>query len=84
MNSITNQNTFIPPPQSQPDVKISKTLTLELTTPVDDRRPVYIVGNFNNWTVDESRFQMRRVSKGHFVYTFPKAMTLTQPPRTYL
>ena len=79
MNSITDQNTFIPPPQSQPDVKISKTLTLELTTPVDDRRPVYIVGNFNNWTVDESRFQMRRVSKGHFVFTFPKNLTLTQP-----
>jgi hypothetical protein len=57
----------------------SKTLTLELTTPTDDRRPVYVVGNFNNWTVDESRFEMRRVSKGKFVYTFPSDLNLPRP-----
>ncbi len=56
-----------------------KTLTLELTTPVDDRRPVYVVGNFNNWTVDESRFEMRRISKGKFVYTFPSDLNLPRP-----
>lgn len=57
----------------------SKTLTLELTTPVDDRRPVFVVGNFNNWTVDESRFEMRRVAKGRFVYTFPSDLNLPRP-----
>jgi predicted alpha/beta superfamily hydrolase len=56
-----------------------KTLTLELTTPVDDRRPVYVVGNFNNWTVDESRFEMRRVSKSRYVFTFPSDVQLPRP-----
>lgn len=58
---------------------VTKRLTLELTTPIDDRRPVFLVGNFNNWQVDESRFEMRRIAKGRFVFTFPKDMVLPQP-----
>jgi predicted alpha/beta superfamily hydrolase len=46
-------------------------LTLELTTPIDDRRPVYIVGNFNNWTTEQARFKMTRVAYGKFMFTFP-------------
>jgi predicted alpha/beta superfamily hydrolase len=53
-----------------------QSLTLELTTPVDDRRPVYVVGNFNNWVTEQSRFQMRRVANGRFMLTFPPEMTL--------
>ena len=80
MNSIAEQLPFTTPPsQSRSFGIVQKTLTLELTTPVDDQRPVYIVGNFNNWVVDEPRFQMRRVSKGRFVYTFPSDLTLPQP-----
>jgi predicted alpha/beta superfamily hydrolase len=51
-------------------------LTLELTTPIDDRRPVYIVGNFNNWVTEQTRFQMRRVANGRFMFTFPLELTL--------
>ena len=53
-----------------------QTLTIELTTPIDDRRPVYIVGNFNNWTPEQIRFKMTRVSKGRFMLTFPSDIHL--------
>lgn len=53
-------------------------LTLELTTPIDDRRPVYVVGNFNNWTTEQARFKMRRVATGKFVLTFPPDVLLPQ------
>jgi predicted alpha/beta superfamily hydrolase len=53
-------------------------LCVEMTTPVDDKRPVYIVGNFNNWTVDESRFRLTRVSPGKFNFTFPADVQLQQ------
>lgn len=51
-------------------------LTIELTTPVDDNRPVYIVGNFNNWHVDEQRFKLHRLTQGKFIFTFPTNMVL--------
>jgi predicted alpha/beta superfamily hydrolase len=53
-----------------------QSLTLELTTPIDDRRPVYVVGNFNNWVTEQTRFQMRRVANGRFMFTFPTELTL--------
>jgi predicted alpha/beta superfamily hydrolase len=58
----------------QPTKKQS--LTLELTTPIDDRRPVYVVGNFNNWMTEQARFQMRRVANGRFMFTFPTDLVL--------
>ena len=54
----------------------TQTLTIELTTPVDDSRPVYIVGNFNNWNVDEQRFKLRRLAQGKFIFTFPSDLIL--------
>jgi predicted alpha/beta superfamily hydrolase len=53
-------------------------LIIELLTPVDDRRPVYIVGNFNNWVVDEERFRLRRVAEGKFRFVFPPDVQLQQ------
>jgi predicted alpha/beta superfamily hydrolase len=53
-----------------------QSLTLELTTPIDDRRPVYVVGNFNNWMTEQTRFQMRRVANGRFMFTFPPELIL--------
>ena len=60
----------------QQSQQTSQTLTIELTTPVDDSRPVYIVGNFNNWNVDEQRFRLRRLTQGKFIFTFPLDMIL--------
>ena len=59
-----------------PPQQINSALTIELTTPIDDTRPVFIVGNFNNWTVDEPRFKLRRLSHGKFMFTFPRDVTL--------
>ncbi len=53
-------------------------LSVELTTPVDDPRPVYIVGNFNNWRVDEERFRMKRIAHGRFCFHFPTDVTLPE------
>jgi predicted alpha/beta superfamily hydrolase len=53
-----------------------QTLTIELTTPIDDRRPVYVVGNFNDWTTEQTRFKMTRVANGRFMLTFPSDIHL--------
>ena len=62
----------------EPQRADNQSLTLELTTPIDDRRPVFVVGNFNHWTTDEPRFQMRRVARDKFVFTFPNDVQLPQ------
>ena len=63
---------------TQPHQANNNTLSIELTTPVDDKRPVYIVGNFNNWTVDETRFRLKRTGAGKFTFTFPPDVQLQQ------
>lgn len=51
---------------------ISSTKTIFLNTPDDDDRPVYISGNFNNWTTQDRRFLMKKISKGKYELTFPE------------
>ncbi len=63
---------------TQPHRANNNTLSIELTTPVDDKRPIYIVGNFNNWTVDETRFRLKRTGAGKFTFTFPEDVQLQQ------
>ncbi len=48
----------------------SAMLTLELFTPSDDTRPVFITGNFNGWATKDERFKMSRTKKGYYSYTF--------------
>jgi predicted alpha/beta superfamily hydrolase len=45
-------------------------LTLELTTAQDDERPVYISGNFCDWFPDKADFEMKKVKKGKYKFTF--------------
>ncbi len=52
------------------------TLTIELTTSIDDRRPVYLVGNFNNWNAEDTQFKLKRTAFGKFSYSFPIDMSL--------
>jgi len=52
-----------------------KTRTIELTTPDDDARPVYLAGNFNNWVTQDSRFKMNKISKGKYEFIFPDEET---------
>ncbi|WP_425639369.1 alpha/beta hydrolase [Algoriphagus yeomjeoni] len=50
---------------------VKKTKTIFLSTSDDDDRPVYISGNFNNWTTQDRRFLMKKISKGKYEFTFP-------------
>lgn len=59
---------------STPQVK--KTKTILLNTPDDDDRPVYISGNFNNWTTQDRRFQMKKIANGTYEFTFPESVEL--------
>lgn len=49
---------------------IEPQLNILLTTDEDDDRPVYISGNFNQWITQDKRFQMEKVAKGLYHYTF--------------
>ena len=50
----------------------SKKKTITLHTPIDDERPVYISGNFNNWTTQDRRFLMKKIANGKYEFTFPE------------
>ncbi len=54
----------------------NKTFKLELTTAVIDDRPVYVSGNFNDWSTHNERFEMKRLARGRYEYTFPADMPL--------
>jgi predicted alpha/beta superfamily hydrolase len=45
-------------------------LTLELFTPSDDARPVFVTGNFNGWATRDEQYKMLKVKDGHYQYTF--------------
>jgi len=45
-------------------------LTLELFTPDDDARPVFVTGNFNGWATRDEQYKMEKVKEGHYQYTF--------------
>ena len=47
------------------------TRTIQLQTPDDDDRPVYLSGNFNNWVTQDHQFLMKKESKGKYTFTFP-------------
>lgn len=47
-------------------------LIIELTTALDNGKlPVYIVGNFNNWQVNDEQFRMTKIAEGKYEYVFP-------------
>lgn len=45
-------------------------LKLELYTPDDDVRPVFLTGSFNGWATRDERFKMMKIKDGHYEYTF--------------
>ncbi|MBD2699005.1 carbohydrate esterase [Spirosoma sp. BT702] len=55
---------------------MSSSLRLELTTPDNDERPVYVSGNFCDWLPDIDVFQMTPVGPGQFIYEFPGDLPL--------
>ena len=53
------------------------TLHIDLTTPALDDRPVYVTGNFCEWTVNPDAFQLQPAVPGH--YTIDLFVDLTWP-----
>lgn len=45
-------------------------LSLELATPEDDEKPVYLSGNFCDWYPDLTEFEMEKVGKGKYRFNF--------------
>lgn len=54
-------------------------LTLDLFTPNDDARPVFLTGSFNAWATQDGRFQMNKVKDGHYQYTFHEIPAIAEP-----
>lgn len=52
-------------------------MKLVLTTLQDDERPVYVVGNFNNWHPADPRFRMTKTGNGKYEYTFHQPLPET-------
>lgn len=51
-------------------------LTLELFTPNDDTRPVFVTGNFNGWVTRDEQYRMEKIREGHYQYVFRQALHL--------
>jgi predicted alpha/beta superfamily hydrolase len=64
---------------SASDVLNLSMLTLELFTPNDDLRPIYVVGNFNDWKPADDSYKMEKMKAGHYKYTFRKQLDLSEP-----
>lgn len=58
-------------------------LTLELITPADDERPVFIAGSFNGWAVRDERYRMTRIGEGHYRFVFQQIPDLGDEPFEY-
>ncbi|GAB2788026.1 alpha/beta hydrolase-fold protein [Rhabdobacter roseus] len=58
---------------------LTETLRLELTTPIDDERPVYISGNFCAWDPEPEPYRMQRIAAGRYVFNFPDDQELPDP-----
>jgi predicted alpha/beta superfamily hydrolase len=54
-------------------------LTLELYTPSDDARPVFLAGNFNGWTTRDAHYQMEKVRDGHYRFVFAPDFQMSEP-----
>ncbi|NUO02954.1 MAG: hypothetical protein HUU01_20285 [Saprospiraceae bacterium] len=57
-----------------PDSKI----ILELRTPDARDLPVFLVGNFNGWQVNDDRYRLEKVKKGLYRFEFPNRLLLPQ------
>jgi predicted alpha/beta superfamily hydrolase len=61
------------------DSNITAMLTLELFTPNDDLRPVYLVGNFNDWKPADDSYKMEKIKEGHYRHIFRKNLEMSEP-----
>ena len=59
-----------------PSREEAKQLTITLNTAEDDNRPVYIVGNFNNWRTRDAAYRLQHKGNGLFEFRFPDVRKL--------
>lgn len=50
---------------------LKETLTITLTTPNTDDRPIFITGPFCKWLPDLPHFQMTKLAPGRYTFQFP-------------
>lgn len=53
-------------------------LYFELTTPVEDDRPVYLSGNFNAWLPDREELRLNKIEEGKYALKFPDTIKLPE------
>lgn len=53
-------------------------LNLELVTPTDDERPVFLSGNFCDWYPDLTEFEMEKVGNGKYKFSFSPEKNLPE------
>lgn len=66
-------------PGGTPGFSTSAMLTLELFTPNDDARPVFLTGNFNGWTTRDERYRLEKIRDGHYRFAFSEPLHLGEP-----
>ena len=54
------------------------TLHFEMTTPVEDNRPVYLSGNFNAWLPDKEELRLNKSEEGKYLLKFPDHIKLPE------
>ncbi len=57
---------------------IDCSLFVEMITPVEDNRPIFMVGSFNEWRVDEEKYRLNKVSPNHYFLKFPILSPFTE------
>ncbi len=51
-----------------------RSITIEMRTPIDYARPVYLAGDFNHWRESDVRFQLHRLEEGRYQLQLPAAL----------
>lgn len=62
---------IIPPSESP-----STGLTFNLKVELDDERPIYLSGNFNNWELEKEEFRLRKIGEKEYEFTWPSTMQI--------
>lgn len=56
----------------------NQSLSFEVITAHDDDRPVYLAGNFNNWTTEDENYRLEKIEKGKYRFVFPNDISLPE------
>ena len=63
----------LPSPESP-----SKRLSFNLKVELDDNRPIYLSGNFNDWQLRDKRFKLNKVGDKEYELKWPEEVTVPE------